>query len=184
VRHLPLVFVVNNNQWAISVPRARQSAAQTLAQKAVAAGFPGEQVDGNDVIAVRCAVERALARARRGDGPALIEALTYRLSDHTTADDASRYRDDAEVSARWKEEPVARLRDYLAANGHWSKQDEEALLAECGEKVEAAVEEYLATPPLPPSAMFDHLYAVLPPALADQRDALAQAAAVGEETAK
>ncbi len=174
LRKLPLVFVVNNNQWAISVPRARQSAAETLAQKAVAAGFAGEQVDGNDVIAVREAVARALEKARAGGGPTLIEAVTYRLSDHTTADDASRYRDDAEVSAHWKREPIARLRDYLVAAGHWSKDDEEALLAECNDKIEAAAEEYLAIPPLPPQSMFDHLYAELPRALAEQRAALAR----------
>ena len=176
VRRLPLVFVVNNNQWAISVPRAQQSAAETLAQKAIAAGFAGEQVDGNDVIAVREGVERAFAKARAGGGPSLIEAVTYRLSDHTTADDASRYRDDAEVSAHWKQEPIARLRDYLVEAGHWSKDDEEALLAECSDKIEAATEEYLAIPPLPPHAMFDHLYAQLPRALAEQRDALTREA--------
>ena len=82
-------------------------------QKAIAAGIPGEQVDGNDIIAVRMAAERALARARRGEGPSLIEAVTYRLSDHTTADDASRYRKDAEVSRHWRAEPVARLHSYL-----------------------------------------------------------------------
>ncbi len=183
VRKLPVVFVINNNQWAISVPRAKQSAAETLAQKAVAAGFPGEQVDGNDVIAVRDAVERALARARAGDGPTLVEAITYRLSDHTTADDASRYRDDAEVSAHWKEEPIARLRDYLVKAGHWGKGDEEALLEECGDTVEAATNEYLATPPLPPESMFDHLYAELPRPLQAQRAALAREGAL-EEAAK
>src|SRR5438876_3549749 len=92
VQRLPLVFVVNNNQWAISVPLRLQTASETLAQKAIAAGFRGEQVDGNDVIAVRDAVEEAISSARSGNGPCLIEALTYRLGDHTTADDASRYR--------------------------------------------------------------------------------------------
>jgi pyruvate dehydrogenase E1 component alpha subunit len=140
----------------------------------VAAGFPGEQVDGNDVIAVRAALEEALARARAGGGPTLVEALTYRLSDHTTADDATRYRDDAEVSARWKEEPLARLRAYLVEVGSWGKEDEEALLADCDAQVEAAVEAYLATPPLPPQSMFDHLHAELPRELEAQRRALAR----------
>jgi pyruvate dehydrogenase E1 component alpha subunit len=173
LRELPIVFVVNNNRWAISVPRERQSAAETLAQKAIAAGMTGLQVDGNDVIAVRYAMEEALARARSGEGPSLVEAVTYRLSDHTTADDASRYRDDAEVSAHWKEEPVARLRQYLSDAGHWTKDDEEALIADCGERVEAAVAQYLAAPPQPPESMFDHLYAELPAALREQRAALA-----------
>ena len=155
------------------MPRARQTAAETLAQKAIAAGMPGCQVDGNDVIAVRQVVGEAVEGARAGGGPCLIEALTYRLSDHTTADDASRYRDDAEVSARWKEDPVARLRLYLSETGQWTKDEEEALIAECSAQVEAAVEAYLATPPLPPASMFDHLYAVLPPALALQRAELA-----------
>ncbi|MEQ9125329.1 MAG: thiamine pyrophosphate-dependent enzyme, partial [Alphaproteobacteria bacterium] len=94
---LPVVFVIANNAWAISTPRAEQTAAETLAQKAVAAGLPGEQVDGNDIVAVRDAVGQALARARAGDGGTLIEALTYRLGDHTTADDATRYREPAAV---------------------------------------------------------------------------------------
>src|SRR5919106_2681596 len=88
---VPAVFVIVNNHWAISVPRSAQTAAGTLAQKAIAAGISGEQVDGNDVIAVRWVVEEAIGRARAGEGPAVIEALTFRLSDHTTADDASRY---------------------------------------------------------------------------------------------
>jgi pyruvate dehydrogenase E1 component alpha subunit len=172
---LPAVFIINNNQWAISVPRARQTAAETLAQKAVAAGMPGCQVDGNDVIAVRHVVGEAIERARAGSGPTLVEALTYRLSDHTTADDASRYREEAEVSARWKEDPIARLRHYLSEAGQWTKAEEQALIAGCTARVEAAVEEYLATPPMPATAMFDHLYAELPAGLAVQRDEVAEA---------
>jgi 2-oxoisovalerate dehydrogenase E1 component alpha subunit len=175
---VPAVFVINNNGWAISVPRARQTAAETLAQKAVAAGIPGEQVDGNDVVAVRFVVERALQRARDGAGPSLIEAVTYRLSDHTTADDASRYRDDAEVSKHWSAEPIGRLRNYLTQSKLWDKEKEEALLHECGMAVEHAVEEYLATAPLPPSAMFDQIYAALPADLVEQR-AAAEAQASG-----
>ena len=119
VWQVPAVFVVNSNGWAISVPRARQSAAETLAQKAVAAGIPGEQVDGNDVIAVRAVMERALARARQGRGTSLIEAVSYRLCDPTTSDDASRYRDDAEVSRYWPAEPLIRMRNFLTNAGHW-----------------------------------------------------------------
>ncbi|MGH7096559.1 MAG: pyruvate dehydrogenase (acetyl-transferring) E1 component subunit alpha [Stellaceae bacterium] len=169
--HLPAVFVVNNNHWAISLPLAKQTAAETLAQKAIAAGFDGEQVDGNDVVAVREAMARALAKARAGGGPHLIEALTYRLGDHTTADDASRYRDSAEVSARWPEDPIARLRSYLVETGMWTKPDEERLRAGTAATIEEAVQQYLATPPQPPEAMFDFTYAVLPKDLADQRRA-------------
>ncbi len=167
----PVVFIVNNNGWAISVPRAKQSAAATLAQKAIAAGIPAEQVDGNDVIAVRFVAERALERARTGAGPALIEAVSYRLSDHTTADDASRYRDDKEVSAHWAQEPVARLRSYLVHQGLWNTAQEEALLQECSKQVEEAAACYLATPPRAAAAIFDHVYAELPQELAEQREA-------------
>src|SRR2546425_1691374 len=170
VHKLPLVFVANNNQWAISVPLKLQTASQTLAQKAIAAGFIGEQVDGNDVIAVRAAGEEAIAQARAGGGPRLIEALTYRLSDHTTADDAARYRPPEEVQARWKEEPIARLRAYLVSQKAWGKAEEEQLSAECQQRVEAAVERYLATRPRAPETIFDHLCAELPKAYVSQRD--------------
>jgi 2-oxoisovalerate dehydrogenase E1 component subunit alpha len=156
---LPAVFVINNNQWAISMPRSDQTRARTLAQKAVAAGIPGQQVDGNDVIAVRAATEAALARARDGGGGTLIECLSYRLGDHTTADDASRYREDDAVSPHWRNEPLLRLRAYLVAQHGWSKADEETLLRTCGEQIATAAETYLATPPDRARAMFDHLYA-------------------------
>ena len=171
VWHLPVVFVINNNRWAISLPLAQQSAAETLAQKAIAAGIEGEQVDGNDVIAVREAMERALAKARAGGGPHLIEALTYRLGDHTTADDASRYRNGSEVSARWAEEPIVRLRNFLVAAGMWGKADEEQLLAQVALTIDRAAEAYLATPPQRPDAMFDFTYETLPKDLAEQRQA-------------
>jgi pyruvate dehydrogenase E1 component alpha subunit len=169
---LPVVFVANNNQWAISVPLKLQTASETLAQKAIAAGFAGEQVDGNDVIAMHAATLEAIADARAGKGPRLIEALTYRLSDHTTADDAGRYRPAEEVQARWKEEPIARLRSYLVSQKAWGKADEEQLVAECQQRVEAAVERYLAVGPRAPETMFDYLYAELPKAYAGQRDEL------------
>ncbi len=166
---LPLVYVVTNNQWAISVPRATQSAAQTLAQKAVAAGVEGIQVDGNDVVAVRHAMDQALAKARTGGGPTLIEAVTYRLSDHTTADDASRYRNPDELAEAWKLEPILRVRTYLMDHGAWDKAKEDVLLRDCNEQVQAAAQAYLDTPPPGAGEMFDHLYATLPAALRQQR---------------
>ena len=169
VWRVPMVTVVNNNQWAISVPRSLQSAAATLAQKAIAAGVDGRQVDGNDVIAVRYVVEAALDKARGGGGPALIEALTYRLGDHTTADDATRYRDAESVRQQWSFEPIGRLRNYLARIGAWDKDREEALQRECAERVNEAVEAYIATPPPTTDAMFDCLYATLPAVLEAQR---------------
>jgi 2-oxoisovalerate dehydrogenase E1 component alpha subunit len=168
---LPVVFVVSDNQWAISVPRRRQSAAATLAQKAVAAGIPGAQVDGNDVIAVRAVVGAAIERARRGEGASVVEALTYRLGDHTTADDASRYRDDAEPSGHWREEPLLRLRHYLTAAGLWSKADEEHLLQETEAEIEAAAAAYLATPAQDPATIFAYTFAQPPADLVAQRSA-------------
>lgn len=173
VQKLPVVFVVNNNQWAISVPLRLQTASGTLAQKAIAAGFPGEQVDGNDVIAVRQAVEEAIVAARAGQGPSLVEAVTYRLGDHTTADDASRYRPAEEVQARWKEEPVARLRTYLVGQKAWGKAEEEELSRECQDAIDAAIARYLAMGPRAPETMFDRLYAELPEVYAAQRSELA-----------
>ncbi len=169
VAKLPVVFVVNNNQWAISVPLKLQTASQTLAQKAIAAGFAGEQVDGNDVIAVRAAVGAAIGAARAGEGPRLIEAVTYRLGDHTTADDASRYRMAADVQEHWKQEPIARLRAYLVGQMSWSKEEEEQVASECEQRAEEAIKRYLAIAPRPPQTMFDHLYAKLPEAYAGQR---------------
>jgi 2-oxoisovalerate dehydrogenase E1 component alpha subunit len=172
VHKLPVVFVVTNNQWAISVPLRLQTASETLAQKAIAAGFIGEQVDGNDIVAMHAAAEEAIEAARNGRGPRFIEAVTYRLGDHTTADDAARYRPTEEVQARWKEEPIARLRSFLAGKKLWSKTDEEQLSAECQQRIDAAVERYLVVKPRPPETMFDHLYADLPRVYAGQRSQL------------
>ena len=172
VWHLPLVFVINNNRWAISVPVTQQTAAETLAQKAIAAGIEGEQVDGNDVIAVREAVGRAVTKARAGGGPHLIEALTYRLSDHTTADDARRYRSDADVSPHWGDDPITRLRNYLVGREMWAKPDEEGLLAEVSAAVDKAAETYLATAPQDPATIFDFTYETLPEDLIEQHQAV------------
>jgi pyruvate dehydrogenase E1 component alpha subunit len=171
---LPIVFLAINNRWAISVPRESQTAAETLAQKAIAAGFDGRQVDGNDAVAVRDVAGRALERARSGGGATLIEAITYRLGDHTTVDDASRYRDDDEVSRHWKEEPITRLRSFLTENHGWTKTEEEALLEQCANEVEQAAADYLSEPAAPATAIFDYLYESLPAALDAQRDACAR----------
>jgi pyruvate dehydrogenase E1 component alpha subunit len=169
-RKLPVVFIVINNKWAISVPIELQTASKTLAQKAVAAGIPGIQVDGNDVIAVRHWVERALARGRKGEGATLIEAVTYRLSDHTTADDASRYRKKEEVEAARKLEPLIRIRKYLTTLGIWNEDKEKELLEQAAEKVDQAVQKYLNTPKAPVESMFDYMYAELPEFLVEQRE--------------
>lgn len=170
VWRLPAVFVINNNQWAISTPRAEQTAAETLAEKALAAGLPGERVDGNDVIAVHEAARRAISRARNDQGPTLLECISYRLSDHTTADDASRYREDTEVSRHWKDEPFVRLRTYLTSAHGWTKAEEETLIDRCGQEVEASAKAYLAMSFEPASAMFFNLFATMPADLERQAE--------------
>jgi 2-oxoisovalerate dehydrogenase E1 component alpha subunit len=166
---LPLVFVVNNNQWAISVNLNQQTATQTIAQKAIAAGFQGIQADGNDILAVRQTIGEAIEKARCGEGPTLIEAITYRLCDHTTADDATRYQPKECVEKATLEEPIARFRRYLEQQNLWSKQQEEALLNQCSEEVQQAVDEYLSRAPQPITSIFDHHFATLPDYLAEQR---------------
>ncbi len=169
---LPVVFVVCNNQWAISVSREVQTAAHTIAQKAIAAGIPGEQVDGNDIIAVQHRTELALEKARATQQPCLLEMVCYRQHDHTTADDASRYEPKNLREAEWKKEPITRLQQYLIKKGVWNEQAEVALQAECAKEVEAVVQEYLSAPPQPLESMFDYLYAELPDAYKDQRNML------------
>ena len=169
---LPLVFVVNNNQWAISVPRRNQCGAPTLAQKAIGAGFQGEQVDGNDVIAVYDRVKAALERARHGKGPVLLECISYRLGDHTTADDATRYRSAEEVKRAWLEEPVKRLQAFLATHQVWDESREQALIADCQRQVQTAVDNFEATDTQEVASVVDHVYARWPAALSDQREML------------
>lgn len=168
--NLPMVLVIMNNQWAISVPRSKQNSAKTLAQKGIAGGLPSIQVDGNDIIAARWAMEHAIERAREGKGASVIEMITYRLSDHTTADDARRYRDEDEVEAAWKREPITRLRTYLEANDQWNEEQENALLEECAEKVEAAVAEYQSAEKPTIESMFDYMYANMPQDLEAQKE--------------
>jgi len=166
---LPLLLVVVNNQYAISVPRRLQSGAETLAQKAIAGGIRGVQVDGNDLLAVRSVADEAVARALAGEGATLIECVTYRLGDHTTADDARRYRDDEEVRKAWEEEPLKRLRAYLYAQQLWDEAREAQWLAESARRIDIEINAYLESTPQPVSAMFDFLYAELPHDVAGQR---------------
>lgn len=166
---LPLVLCVINNGWAISVPRGAQTGAQTLAQKGLAGGLYCLQVDGNDLIAVLEAMRRATERARAGEGGTVIEFMTYRLHDHTTADDARRYRGEDEVKDAWTREPFIRLRKYLADKGVWDEAQEKAWIEECGRLVDIEINAYLETPVQPVEAMFDYLYADPPPELLEQR---------------
>lgn len=166
---LPVVFVVTNNQWAISTPRTRQSAAETLAQKGIAGGIAVVQVDGNDVLAVHDVVSEALARARTGGGATFVECVTYRVQDHNTADDSTRYRDAEEVERHRARCPLRRLRAFMQRNGMWSDEEEQALARQIAREIDAAVERHLDAPGEGPQAMFDHLYAELPAAYAGQR---------------
>jgi pyruvate dehydrogenase E1 component alpha subunit len=167
---LPLVAVIVNNQWAISVPRRMQTGAKTLAQKGLAGGLECVQADGNDLIAMRAVMDHAIARARHGHGGTVVEAVTYRLSDHTTADDARRYRPEEEVKAAWAREPLKRLRAYLASLKLWDDAQEEAWKAECSPRVDAEINAYLETKPQPLESMFDFLYAELPHDVRAQRE--------------
>lgn len=167
---LPFVGCVVNNKWAISVPLEKQTAAETLAQKGIAAGIDCIQVDGNDVIAVREVMERALQKARSGDGATLVEMMTYRLHDHTTADDARRYRPDEEVEAEREKEPLIRLRQFLNDQGWWSEDDEKQLAEEIKAEVDKAVEEYQSIEPPGVEDMFDYHYEELTDPLAEQRE--------------
>ena len=168
---LPLVLCVINNGWAISVPRKAQTGAQTLAQKGLAGGLNCLQVDGNDIVAVLESMRRATERARNGEGGSVIEFMTYRLHDHTTADDARRYRDDAEVKDAWTREPFLRLRKYLTDAGVWDEAQEKDWLTACGQRVDEEINAYLETPVQPVEAMFDYLYADMPADVIAQREA-------------
>ncbi|MEZ8826111.1 pyruvate dehydrogenase (acetyl-transferring) E1 component subunit alpha [Vibrio amylolyticus] len=170
--NLPLVFVVNNNQWAISVPRTLQCAADFLSQKASGAGIPGITVDGNDIVAVHDAVLTALDRARKGKGATLIEAISYRLSDHTTADDASRYRSEDELQQAWQFEPIRRLQKYLIDQGAWDEEQEDDWQKQCKETIEQVVERYLNLTFDAPESAFDYLYETPTADLHQQRDEL------------
>lgn len=168
--NLPIVFVVVNNQWAISVPLHKQTNTKTIAQKAIAAGFEGIQIDGNDIIAVVTAMNQALKKAYEGKGPTLIEAVTYRLGDHTTADDASRYRDKAELEQAWKREPITRLDTYLRSQNAWSDAEESEWQAICKANIEKGVATYLNQAPQQPTDMIDYLFEKLPDPLLEQRN--------------
>lgn len=180
VWQLPIVFVINNNQWAISTPRNKQSHAQTLAQKAIAAGIPGEQIDGNDVIAVQDRVSAAVEKARQGHGPSLIEALSYRLADHTTADDATRYRCAQALQQAQQNDPVTRLRHYLYTQQIWSESQEDEFKKACQRIIEQAVDEYLALPSPTIHELFDYHYAQWPFNLHEQRIEAEAAYKLGE----
>ena len=164
---LPLVTIIENNQWAISVPRSQQSAAQTLAQKGIAAGMDVVQVDGNDVIAVYKAVKDALEIAK--EAPTLIECVTYRMSMHTTADDPTKYRSEDEV-AEWRmKDPISRLKKYLVKKKLWNEDLEDAMQEDQKKTIDSALEKAEAFKP-DPKSIFEHVYSYLPDVLKGELD--------------
>ncbi len=166
---LPAIYVIENNGWAISVPRKRQSASQTLAQKAWGYGVHGVQVDGNDALAVYAATVEAVARARKGEGATLIECETYRMGHHTTADDATRYRDGKDVEAWRKKDPISRFKKFLTAKKLWNDGKEKNLTAETRSWIDGEVKAYEEFPAPNPLNMFADNYDKAPRALIEQR---------------
>ncbi|MBI4416229.1 MAG: pyruvate dehydrogenase (acetyl-transferring) E1 component subunit alpha [Euryarchaeota archaeon] len=162
VFHVPCVFLCKNNQWAISVPVARQTAAKSLAVKAVAYGFEGVRVDGNDLLAVYAATKRAVDKARSGGGPTLVEALTYRMGPHSSSDDPTRYRKTEEVEYWKQRDPVERFRRYLEAKGMWDKAWDDAIRKEIDDAITEAVRYAEKVPPPAVEALFEDVYADMP----------------------
>lgn len=168
----PNVFICYNNQYAISMPRVKQTASKTLAQKAIAYGFDGVLVDGNDILAMYAATKEALEKARAGEGPTLIEAYTYRMTNHTTSDDASKYRTEEEVKKWEKRDPIERFRIYLRNKGIWNESFENKVQEKTAAAVNNAVEEAEKTPSLSIDELFLHTYKNMTPNLKEQLEEL------------
>ncbi len=164
----PCIFVCENNQWAISVPVSKQTASETIAQKAIAYGFEGIQVDGNDIFAVIKATQEALKLAKNGKEATLLECVTYRLADHTTSDDASRYRSQAEVDAWKAKEPIERLRKWMERKGLWNEDYGKSVENDAKEKISKAVDDYLKEPLPSPEDIIKYTYAETPWNLKEQ----------------
>lgn len=165
----PVVFLCQNNQWAISIPREQQTFSKTLAQKAIAYDIPTLQIDGNDLLAVYYAVKEALQRAKDGGGPSFIEAVTYRLLMHTTADDPRKYRKDDDVDKWWRRCPILRFRRYLEKRGVWDEARELALLDEVKAEIDQQVAEFESKTDFQPDAPFEHVYGTKHEIIEEQR---------------
>jgi pyruvate dehydrogenase E1 component alpha subunit len=166
----PVVFVLVNNNWAISTPRALQSAAPSFALRAEGYGFPGVEVDGNDVLAVYDAAFDAVSRARAGEGPTLIECVTYRMSFHNTTDNPKLYQDMAEWEEAAKRDPITRVEKYLASLGLWDEKRAEEMRHSVVEEIDAAVEKAASLPTARPENLFEHVYERVPERVLRQRD--------------
>ncbi|MER7441196.1 pyruvate dehydrogenase (acetyl-transferring) E1 component subunit alpha [Micromonospora avicenniae] len=177
----PVVYFVQNNRYAISVPLSRQTAAPSLAYKGVGYGVPSEQVDGNDPVAVLAVLTRAVEHARAGNGPFLVEAHTYRMEPHTNADDATRYRDGAEVDAWRDRDPIVRLEKYLRDRGELDDVAVAAVAAEAEAYAADVRERMNAQPTVDPLSLFDHVYAQPTPQLIEQREQIRAELAAAEQ---
>ena len=177
----PVVFVVQNNQWAISVPARRQTASVTFAIKGVAYGVPSVRVDGNDVLAVYTASREAVERARRGEGPTLIEAVTYRMGPHTTADDPSKYRDPEEVKLFERLDPIARFRKFLYKKGVLDEDQDKRIWEEWGSRIEATVKKCYDKPPLPVDVILENVYLKPTWNLVEQHEELRESLKIARE---
>jgi pyruvate dehydrogenase E1 component alpha subunit len=165
----PVVFVCQNNQWAISTPTTVQTQSETLAVKGLAYAVPSLRVDGNDVFAMLVAIGDAVAKARAGEGPTFIEAVTYRLGAHSSADDPAHYRDRREVAAWQGRDPLLRFGEWLKARGVLSTEAQHAAKGRIGESIRAAIAAEEAAGPPPTSSLFDDVYAKPTWMLAEQR---------------
>ena len=170
VFHAPVVLICQNNQWAISVPTSQQSASETLATKADAYGIPAARVDGNDVLAVYEATRQACERARSGGGPTFLELVTYRRLGHSSSDDPSRYRDQAEVESWEKRDPIERFRRYLEARELWDTDSEQALQDRIALEVNQAIQTAEQGGPPSPETVITDVFAEVPAALREQLD--------------
>ncbi len=166
----PVIMFCQNNGYAISLPTRRQTRAETLAQKAIAYGIPGERVDGNDILAVYSVTRKAVERARKGGGPTMIEAITYRIGPHSSSDDPTKYRDKSEVDEWMKKEPIRRMRGYLIKKGIWNDDKEKELLEEIDAEIRSAVKvaEGIAKPPI--ETIFENVYEEMPWHLKEQME--------------
>jgi len=168
----PTVFFCQNNQYAISVPRSLQTASETIAQKAIAYGFDGIQVDGNDLFAVMVATKEAVDKARSGGGPTLIEGVTFRFGPHTTADDPTKYRTEKEIEP-WKPlDPMIRVQSYLKAKDLWNEEAERQMTDESQKEIDQAVNEAEAVPIPAVEEVFKYVFADMTPPLREQLEYL------------
>lgn len=175
VFNLPVIFAVQNNQWAISVPRNKQTASQTIAQKAVAAGIEGIQADGNDIFSVIKAMRYAIEKARSGKGPTMIEFVTYRLGDHSSADDQKKYRDQKEVDEWRKKEPVERLKKFMLSKGLWSDKFEQDIISEATQVAEKAIADAENIPSQKLEELFENIFSEMTPNLKEELEELKDA---------